>query len=114
MRIKFLKYIDSYRLIYRYEWDVIAVTSVSGLVYFVALTVLQAPLWVSPFFSFYGSYRTIKAYRALVKDAAPGYLYHFFYSIGMINPVIKEKKNGKVIKKNPENIPYGFETDFRD
>jgi len=113
-RVKFLRFIDSNRLIYRFEWDLVVVPIVSGLFYFVALTLLQSPLWFSPFFSFIGAWKTLSMYKLLIKDAAPGYLYHFFYSIGILNPVIKIKKNGKTIRKNPINIPFGFENDFRD
>jgi len=113
-RIKFLRYMNSNRLIYRFEWDLIAVPVVSGMAYFVVLTILQVPLWFAPFFAFVGAWKTLNVYRAWIKDAAPGYLYHFFYSISLINPVEKKKKNGKTIYENPINIPYGFENDFRD
>lgn len=113
-RVRFLRYTDSYRLVYRFEWDIIAVTAVSALFFFVIITVLQAPLWVSPFFSFFGAWKTLNLYKSLIKEAAPGYLYHFFYSIGIFNPTIKEKRNGKTIYKNPDNLPFGFENDFRD
>lgn len=113
-RIKFLKYIDSYRLIYRYEWDIIAVPAVSTLLYFVSLTLLQSPLWISPFFSVLLGYKTLKLYQRLIKDAAPGYLYHFFYTAGIINPTKIRKKNGKKIRENIEAIPFGFEDEFRD
>ncbi|MFA6195376.1 MAG: hypothetical protein WC656_01875 [Sulfurimonas sp.] len=113
-RVKFLKYIDSNRLIYRFEWDIVVVTAVSGLFFFVATTLLQVPLWASPFFAFAGAWKTLSLYKLLIKEAAPGYLYHFFYSIGVFNPTVIEKKNGKTIRKNPDNIPFGFENDFRD
>jgi hypothetical protein len=113
-RVKFLKYMDSYRLIYRFEWDIVAVVAVSGIVYFAAATILQAPLWASPFFALIGAIKTLNLYKSLIKEAAPGYLYHFFYSIGVFNPTIIEKKNGKSIRKNPDNLPFGFENDFRD
>jgi hypothetical protein len=48
-RVRFLRYIDSYRLIYRFEWDIIAVPIVSGFTIIVILTLLQSPLWLSPF-----------------------------------------------------------------
>ena len=113
-RVKFLKYIDSYRLVYRFEWDIIAVTTVSGFTFFVISTLLQVPLWASPFFAAFGGWKVLSMYKNLVKDAAPGYLYHFFYSIGIINPVVKKKENGVNTKVNPDNLPNGFETDFRD
>lgn len=113
-RIKFLRYIDSYRLIYRFEWDIIAVPVISSLIYFFIFTVIQIPLWASPFFVFIASFKTLSLYKKLIKEASPGYLYHFFYSIGIINPLIKERKNGKTIYRNPDNIPYGFETEFRN
>jgi len=113
-RVKFLKYIDSYRLIYRFEWDIVAVPSISTLLYFVFFTLIQVPLWISPFFSAFLGYKTVKLYRQLIKDAAPGYLYHFFYTAGIVNPTKLVKENGKTIRKNPDAIPFGFENDFRD
>ncbi|MBW6487566.1 hypothetical protein [Sulfurimonas sp.] len=113
-RVKFLRYMDSYRLIYRFEWDIVAVTIGSGIAYFIILVLLQSPIWLSPLFAAYGAYKTLKLYKSLVKEAAPGYLEHFVYSIGLYNPTVKIKKNGKYIKTNSENIPFGFENDFRD
>jgi len=113
-RVRFLRYMDSYRLVYRFEWDMIAVTVSSLIIIFASATILQAPLWLSPFFAAVGSWKTLKLYKSLIKEAAPGYLYHFFYSIGIINPVSREKRNGKIIRTNPDNIPFGFENDFRD
>lgn len=113
-RVKFLKYMDSYKLIYRFEWDLVAVTVGSGLIYFVSMILLQAPLWFAPLFAAIAAYKTLKLYRAVIKDAAPGYIEHLFYSIGLYNPLIKIKKDGKNIRINPDNIPFGFENDFRD
>jgi len=114
MRVKFLKYIDGYKLIYRFEWDIVAVAIGSAVFIFVSLTIMQIPVWISPLFVFIGSWKTLALYKKLVKEASPGYLYHFFYSIGIINPTIKIKKNGKTIQVNPDNIPFGFENEFRD
>lgn len=105
---------DSYRLIYRFEWDIVAVAVGSGLVYFVMMVIFQAPLWFSPLFAFLGAYKTLKMYKSLIKEAAPGYLEHLFYSIGLYNPLVKIKKDGKITRENPDNIPFGFENDFRD
>lgn len=113
-RVKFLRFMDSYKLIYRFEWDVVVVTAGSGVIYFAAMILLQAPLWVAPAFASVAAYKTIKVYKALIKDAAPGYLEHLFYSIGLYNPLVKIKKDGKNIRVNPDNIPFGFENDFRD
>lgn len=113
-RVRFLKYMDSNRLIYRFEWDIVVVTIASGAILFIALTLLQAPLWASISFAPIGAWKILGIYKLLIKDAAPGYLYHFFYSIGVLNPTIKVKKNGKTIRINPDNIPFGFENDFRD
>lgn len=113
-RVKFLKYMDSYRLIYRFEWDIIAVLLGSGIFYFVTMILFQAPLWFSPFFAAVAAYKTLKIYKSLIKEAAPGYLGHLFYSIGLYNPLVKIKKDGKNIRINPDNIPFGFENDFRD
>jgi len=113
-RIKFLRYTDSYRLVNRFEWDLIVVPIVSGVAVFVILALMQVPLWASPFFAGISGWKILKYYIKLIKDASPGYLYHFFYTKGLINPVVKEKKNGKTIQVNPINIPFGFENDFRD
>ncbi len=113
-RIKFLRYMNSKRLIYRFEWDIVAVPLISGGIIFVALIFIQLPSWASPLFSFIGAWKILNIYKALIKNASPGYLYHFFYSIGLWNPTVIEKKSGKNIRVNPRNIPFGFENEFRD
>ena len=92
----------------------VAIPSISTLLYFIMLTLFQVPLWLSPFVAGFMGYKTVELYKQLIKEAAPGYLYHFFYTAGIINPTILVEENGKKIRKNPDSIPYGFETEFRD
>lgn len=115
-RVKFLRYINSKRLIYRFEWDMVAVPLATAIGVFVLLTLFQLPAWASPFFSFVSGWKALMVYKFFTKESSPGYLYHLAYSMGLYNPTVIERDaaTGKKKRVNPKNIPFGFENEFRD
>jgi len=109
VRVPFPRYLNSKKLFYIWEYDVVLVSGISGLTLFM----MQIWLSVSVLFAFVSSllatFFILKRYIKYFKKAREGFVWHFLYSRGFIAPVDKTS-----IKEEFEStlIPYGFEDEF--
>lgn len=60
--------------------------------------------------SLYITKKVTKIYIDDFKELSPGFLFHFFYDIGLTGQ--KKKKNEDDSKEIP--FPFGYETSFKD
>ncbi|WP_294961561.1 hypothetical protein [Sulfurimonas sp.] len=109
VRVPFPKYLNSKKLFYIWEYDVVLVSAMTGGILFIMLLWLSVPVIYSLFIAMGTTYFVLKRYIKYFKKAREGFVWHLLYSKGFITPVDKSK-----IKKDFELslLPYGFENEF--
>ena len=108
MKVRFPKYINKNRLLYKLEYDEWFVIAVSFFFFFYLFAFFLMFNVILSFILSYFATRSISMYYMDVhKNESPGYLYHFFYDYGFSQPA--KKKNDKDI-----DFPSGYETEFKD
>lgn len=108
MKVFFPRYLNRNRLFYKLEYDEWLVMFGTGFAVFYLLAFFLMIYTIISLIATYFITRTImKYYSDTHKNKSPGYLFHFFYNIGLTKP--KGSENEKDIP-----FPYGFETEFKD
>jgi len=80
---------------------------VGALAFFASVGVsfmLSIPIVASMFVILIGTSVPVRGYQRLMKTAAPGYLKHYIYELGL-------NKRNKIVKGG---LPYGFDREFED
>ena len=108
-RVPFPRYLNSKKLFYIWEYDVVMVAGFTGVGLFISLLWLSVSVLFAILISLAVSYFVLKKYIVFFKKAREGYVWHFLYSKGFIAPFKKYD-----VKHDFENslIPYGFENEF--
>lgn len=103
-QIDFPRYLKGSKLFIDIDVDYIVVAAVAFFVSAGIAFMLSVPIYVSMFIIIIGTTIPVRAYQRLMKTAAPGFLKHYIYELGLV------KKN----KKEKGGLPYGFDKVFED
>ena len=108
-RLPFPRYLNRPKLWMLYEQDELKVVFIVEAITIFVLFVLSVPPFLMVIVIAAVGWVTIKIYRKSAKSVSPGYIDHFFYSIGMSHP-----EESALKKKKRPFLPYGFIRRFRD
>jgi hypothetical protein len=101
--LDFPRYLKSSRLFIDIDVDYIVVAAISFFMSVAIAFMLNIPIVMAIFVILIGTAVPVRAYQRLMKTAAPGYLKHYIYSLGLV-----KKRAGK------GSLPYGFDKVFED
>ena len=99
----FPRYLKGSKLIIDIDSDYVVVAIISFFMSVAISFMLNIPIVMAIFVILIGTAVPIRAYQRLMKTAAPGYLKHYIYSLGLVK---KRKTKG--------GLPYGFDKVFED
>ena len=105
-KARFPKYLNRNRLLYKWEYDqwIVAVVTFFAMFYIIGFF-LSIDMFIAFAVGIFTTYKVLKIYNRVIKEAAPGFLFHFLYDIGLFKP----KECDKCVKP-----PYGYERKFKD
>jgi len=108
-KVPFPRYLNSKKLFYIWEYDVVLISAVTGAGVFIMLLWLSVSVIFAIFISLATTYIVLKRYIKYFKKAREGFVWHFLYSKGYIAPFKKFD-----VKNEFENslLPNGFENEF--
>lgn len=111
IRVPFPRYLNSKKLINRWEYDIVYVSVGVGFVSLFIITWITTNILISLVISGLMVKFTMKKYIKFFKKTRRGYFKHMFYSYGYLSPMNKEKIK---FKFEESLIPYGFENEFKN
>jgi len=109
-KVPFPKYLNSKKLFYIWEYDVVLVAGVTGGLVFLTLLWMSVSVLFSLLIAIAISYFMLKRYIKYFKKAREGFVWHFLYSKGFITPYDKNKKIDSSYEETL--LPFGFENEF--
>jgi len=110
LRVPFPRYLNSKRLFYKWEYDVVIVAAFASLVIFVVVFLFGVPILFDIPIALAFGYFVRRYYEKFFKKVRKGYLYHLFYEFGYIDPIAR-----RFIEDDYEKdmIPKGYEHEFK-